>query len=82
METKNQFYRNLKALGGLVILQSGGSMIDLETGMVYPLFESRELRSHMGTYLEDCCDEWLYSLDDKDREIVESAFQDIKMGVK
>ena len=62
----------------MVKLDSVGSVIDIKTGMIYPMLANGGYDKEMGVHLEDCCDEWLYSLDDKDREIVESVFQSHK----
>lgn len=67
----------------MIKLDSVGSVIDIKTGMIYPMLVNGGYDKGMGSSLfEECSDEWLYSLDNKDREIVESAFKYIKKGVK
>ena len=58
-------------------LDSVGSVIDIKTGMIYPMLANGGYDKGMGSSLFDNynIDEWLYSLDNEDREIVESVFQ-------
>jgi hypothetical protein len=54
----------------MVKLNSVGSILDTKTGMVYPQNNDGTPDLYCGGYLEDSCDEWFDSLDNKDKKIV------------
>ena len=54
----------------MVKLNSVGSILDTKDGMVYPQNNDGTPDLYCGGYLEDSCDEWFDSLDNKDKKIV------------
>ena len=54
----------------MVKLNSVGSILDTKTTMVYPEKNDSTPDLNSGVYLEDLCEEWFNSLDDKDKKIV------------
>ena len=54
----------------LVQLSSVGSLIDLEEKIVYPEMENGLPDLDCGVELVEVDDEWAFSLDEKDREIL------------
>ena len=50
----------------MIELESVGSVIDSETGIVYPLFENGDIDLDMGVEFDEASDEWLESLSEND----------------
>jgi hypothetical protein len=61
----------------LTELESVGSCIDTETGMIYPMYEDGTHDEEMGGHLEDTCDEWFDGLSVEDKVIVDSVLESI-----
>ena len=62
---------------GLTYLESVGSCIDENTGMIYPVYEAGGHDEEMGGHLEDTCDEWFDSLSVEDKVIVDKVLESI-----
>ena len=54
----------------MIELESVGSVIDPQDGMVYPLFENGAIDLGMGVELEEASDEWFDSLSENDMNLL------------